>query len=69
MGTNMLTWLDIAVNVMAGHSQALVSATCEGGLSAQLIHFALDGWTQTDAVPFYLAPNSIFGRAVGVVLG
>jgi len=35
----------------------------------QLVHFALDGWTQTEAVPFYLAPNSWFGRAVGIILG
>jgi hypothetical protein len=35
----------------------------------QLVHFALDGWTQTEAVPFYLAPNSRFGRALAVILG
>ena len=35
----------------------------------QLVLFALDGWTQTEAVPFYAAPNSWFGRALGVILG
>ncbi|KAK3264086.1 hypothetical protein CYMTET_27150 [Cymbomonas tetramitiformis] len=34
-----------------------------------LARFARTGYTEQDAMPFYKAPNSVMGRAIGVVTG
>lgn len=35
----------------------------------QLVRFALEEWSNTDPVAFYMAPNSSFGKVLGSILG